>query len=140
VLTAVGDWPISIGRNGILANILDRDLSSSSWRYLSKSLTHVIQEIKMSATFGPYVQMRKLAQQMAIQYQKDTNLPLEPLLAHFMEEVEVNVASDQYDHSGFMEKIREPLNLDAEMTLDHRRKEFLHAVVGALQERIQQEA
>jgi hypothetical protein len=94
----------------------------------------------MSATFGPYVQMRKLAQQMAIQYQKDTNLPLEPLLAHFMDEVEVNVASDQYDHSGFMEKIREPLNLDAEMTLDHRRKEFLHAVAGALQERIQQEA
>ncbi|SFB33209.1 hypothetical protein SAMN03159496_02994 [Rhizobium sp. NFR07] len=94
----------------------------------------------MSATFGPYVQMRKLAQQMAIQYQKDTNLALAPLLAHFMDEVEVNVASDQYDHSGFMERIRGPLNLDAEMTLDHRRKEFLHAVADALQERIQQEA
>lgn len=93
----------------------------------------------MSAEFGPYVQMRKLAQQMAIQYQKDANLALAPLLAHFMDEVEVNVASDRYDHVGFMERIRTPLNLDAEMTLDQRRKEFLHAVADALQERIQQE-
>ncbi|AYD00854.1 hypothetical protein [Neorhizobium sp. NCHU2750] len=93
----------------------------------------------MSATFGPYVQMRKLAQQMAIQYQKDANLSLTPLLAHFMDEVEVNVASDRYDHSGFMERIREPLTLDAEMTLDGRRKEFLLAVAEALNHRIQQE-
>jgi hypothetical protein len=93
----------------------------------------------MSTEFGPYVQMRKLAQQMAIQYQKDTNLALEPLLAHFMEEVEVNVASDQYDHAGFMKRIREPLNLDSEMTLDPRRKEFLHAVADSLQERIRRE-
>lgn len=93
----------------------------------------------MSAEFGPYVQMRKLAQQMAIQYQKDKNLSLEPLLAHFMEEVEVNLASDRYDHAGFMERIRGPLDTDAEMTLDIRRKEFLHAVADALQERIRRE-
>ncbi len=91
----------------------------------------------MSAEFGPYVQMRKLAQQMAIQYQKDTNLSLTPLLAHFMDEVEVNVASDEYDHSGFMEKIREPLKVDAEMTLDDRRREFLSAVAEALHTRIE---
>jgi hypothetical protein len=97
------------------------------------------QENDMSADFGPYVQMRKLAQQMAIQYQKDTNLDLAPLLAHYMDEVEINVASDRYDHSGFMEKIRGPLNTDAEMTLDPRRKEFLHAVADALQERIRHE-
>lgn len=94
----------------------------------------------MSTEFGPYIQMRKLAQQMAIQYQKDTDLALTPLLAHFMDEVEVNVASDRFDHSGFMERIREPLKLDAEVTLADRRKEFLKAVADALDERIQREA
>ncbi len=93
----------------------------------------------MSTEFGPYVQMRRLAQQMAIQYQKDTGLALAPLLAHFMDEVEVNVASDRFDHSGFMERIRAPLTLDAEVTLDQRRKEFLSAVADALEERIQRE-
>jgi len=94
----------------------------------------------MTAEFGPYIQMRKLAQQMAIQYQKDTGLALQPLLAHFMDEVEVNVASDRFDHSGFMERIRAPLELDAEVTLDDRRKEFLKGVADALQKRIQSEA
>lgn len=93
----------------------------------------------MSTEFGPYVQMRTLAQQLAIHYQKDTGLALTPLLAHFMDEVEVNVASDRFDHSGFMEKIRVPLTLDAEVTLDDRRKEFLNAVATALGERIQRE-
>lgn len=93
----------------------------------------------MSAEFGPYIQMRKLAQQMAIQYQKDGDIALAPLLTHFMDEVEVNVASDRYDHAGFMEKIRAPLQLDAEVTLDGRRKEFLRAVAEALQERIARE-
>jgi hypothetical protein len=92
----------------------------------------------MSAEYGPYVQMGKLAQQMAIQYQKDTNLALEPLLAHFMDEVEVNVASDAYNHSGFMNKICDPLKLAAEVAVAPRRKEFLEAVVGALQQRVQQ--
>ena len=93
----------------------------------------------MTAEFGPYIQMRKLAQQMAIQYQKDKNLVLTPLVAHFMDEVEVNVASDRFDHSGFMEKIREPLKIDAEVTLDDRRKEVLKAVADALHARIQRE-
>lgn len=93
----------------------------------------------MSTEFGPYIQMRKLAQHMAIQYQKDTGLALEPLVAHFTNEVEVNVASDRFDHSGFMEKIREPLQYDAEVTLDSRRKEFLQAVADALHERIHRE-
>lgn len=30
----------------------------------------------MSTEFGPYIQMRKLAQQMAIQYQKDCDIAL----------------------------------------------------------------
>ncbi len=93
----------------------------------------------MSTEFGPYIQMRKLAQHMAIQYQKDAELALEPLVAHFTNEVEVNVASDRFDHAGFMERIREPLQYDAEVTLDSRRKEFLQAVADALQERIQRE-
>ncbi len=93
----------------------------------------------MSTEFGPYIQMRKLAQHMAIQYQKDADLALEPLVAHFTNEVEVNVASDRFDHAGFMERIREPLQYDAEVTLDSRRKEFLQAVADALQERIQRE-
>lgn len=93
----------------------------------------------MSTEFGPYIQMRKLAQQMAIQYQKDCDIALEPLLAHFMEEVEVNVASDKFDHAGFMERIREPLTHDAEVTLDDRRKAFLKAVSSALGERIERE-
>lgn len=40
----------------------------------------------MSAEYGPYVQMCTLAQQMAVQYQKDTNLALAPFLKHFMDE------------------------------------------------------
>ena len=93
----------------------------------------------MSTEFGPYIQMRKLAQQMAIQYQKDAGIDLTPLLAHFMDEVEVNVVSDRFDHVGFMERILEPLKFDAEVTLDDRRKEFLKAVAEALQDRIQRE-
>lgn len=116
---------------------------SSLWLYRQR-LMYVLptsnpEDSRVSTEFGPYIQMRKLAQQMAIQYQKDTGLALIPLLAHFMDEVEVNVASDRFDHTGFMEKIRAPLTLDAEVTLDDRRKEFLNAVASALEERIQRE-
>jgi hypothetical protein len=92
----------------------------------------------MSAQFGPYVQMGKIAQQMAVQYQKDTKLALDPLVAHFMDEVEVNVTSDKFDHLGFMEKIRGSLASAAEIATAPRRLEFLQAVVHALDERIQQ--
>lgn len=90
----------------------------------------------MSATFGPYVQMGKIAQQMAAQYQKDANLKLGPLVAHFMDEVDVNVASDAFDHCGFMEKIRDPLKIASDAATDGRRKAFLQAVVAALDDRI----
>jgi hypothetical protein len=88
----------------------------------------------MSAEFGPYVQMGKLAQQMANQYQKDTNLALEPLLSHFIEEVEVNVAADRFDHAGFMSKIRGSVALAADEAVHPRCKAFLQAVEGALHE------
>ncbi len=90
----------------------------------------------MSAEFGPYIQMCTLAQQMAAQYQKDANLALAPFLKHFMDEVEVNVAADAFNHLGFMEKIRDPVELGAENTSDPRRKEFLQALAAALDERI----
>lgn len=90
----------------------------------------------MSAEYGPYVQMCTLAQQMAVQYQKDTNLALAPFLKHFMNEVEVNVAADTFDHLGFMEKIRDPVELGAEKASDARRKQFLEALASALNERI----
>lgn len=91
----------------------------------------------MTAEFGPYVQMRALAEHMAARYQMDPNLALEPHLSHYMDEVEVNIAADTFDHLGFMNKIRGSLKLTAEVTSDPRRKEFLQAVVDALQERVQ---
>jgi hypothetical protein len=91
----------------------------------------------MSAEYGPHVQMCTLARQMAVQYQKDENLALAPFLKHFMDEVEVNVAADTFNHLGFMEKILDPVELGAENTSDARRKEFLQALASALHERIQ---
>ncbi|QRM55235.1 hypothetical protein [Sinorhizobium sp. BG8] len=92
----------------------------------------------MGAELGPHVQMRTLAERMATGYQMDTKLDLEPLVAHYMEEVEVNIASDRFDHSGFMSNIRGPLKIVATETSNPRRKEFLQAVVDALQSRLQQ--
>lgn len=92
----------------------------------------------MSVGCGPYVQMGKLAQQMASRYEADKKLALQPLLAHYMDEVEVNVASDKFDHSGFMDNIRGPLQITADGTTEPRRKEFLMAVVDALNLRMQQ--
>jgi hypothetical protein len=54
-----------------------------------------------------------------------------------MDEVEVNVAADSFNHSGFMNNIRGPLKVTADATTDERRKAFLQAVVDALQERMQ---
>ncbi|CVI22655.1 conserved hypothetical protein [Agrobacterium fabacearum CFBP 5771] len=86
--------------------------------------------------YGPYVQMGTLAEQMATRYRMDPNLALEPHLLHYMEEVEVNIAADSFDHVGFMDKIRSRLEMTLEKTVDPRCREFLHAVVAALQERI----
>ena len=92
----------------------------------------------MSAELGPYVQMGKLAQQMAIHYEKDENLSLETHLAHFLDEVEVNVASDKFDHEGFVSRICASLKMAAEKTANARRREFLQALVDKLQSRLQQ--
>lgn len=86
--------------------------------------------------YGPYVQMGTLAEQMATRYQKDPNLALEPHLSHYMDEVEVNIAADTFDHIGFMTKIHDRLETTLAKTVDTRSREFLHAVVVALQARI----
>lgn len=90
----------------------------------------------MSGEYGPYVQMGKLAQQLAILFQKDMNLAMGPLLAHFMEEVEVNVAADAFDHEGFLRRIQSPLKIAADVADNPRRKEFLLALVESLASRM----
>ncbi|WCJ63295.1 hypothetical protein [Agrobacterium tumefaciens] len=86
--------------------------------------------------YGPYTQMATLAEQMASHYQTDANLELGPHLAHYMDEVEINICAHRFDHMGFMEKIRARLTTTLEKTTAPRRREFLLAVVIALQERI----
>ncbi|WP_113225630.1 hypothetical protein [Agrobacterium cavarae] len=86
--------------------------------------------------FGPYAQMATLGEQMANRYQMDENLELEPHLAHYMEEVEVNIAADSFNHVGFMNKILVRLKSVAAADDEPRRQEFLQAVTVALQERI----
>jgi hypothetical protein len=82
--------------------------------------------------------MGKLAQQLANHFQKDPNLALEPLLAHFMEEVDVNVAADTFDHAGFIQRIQSPLKMAADATDKPRRKQFLLALVDALHSRVEE--
>jgi len=86
--------------------------------------------------FGPYVQMATLGEQMANRYQMDENLELGPHLAHYMEEVEVNISADRFNHVGFMEKILGRLKSIPDAADERRRQEFLQAVSVALQERI----
>ncbi|KQR32057.1 hypothetical protein ASF91_10705 [Rhizobium sp. Leaf155] len=86
--------------------------------------------------FGPYAQMATLGEQMANRYQMDENLELEPHLAHYMEEVEVNIAADSFNHVGFMNKILVRLKSAPAADDEPRRQEFLQAVTVALQERI----
>lgn len=88
----------------------------------------------MSAKLGPHVQMVKLAREMALRYEKDKNLELGPLLSHYLDEVEVNIASDTFDHLGFMASIRDKLQPGA-LVADGRRREFLRAAAKALDER-----
>lgn len=86
--------------------------------------------------YGPHVQMGTLAEQMAARYQKDTNLELESHLALYMEEVEVNIKADSFDHIGFMNKISGRLTTTLAGTIDPRRRDFLQAVLIALQDRV----
>lgn len=93
----------------------------------------------MSVEFGPHRQMGTLAERMAHRYQLDKKLELEPHLAHYMDEVEVNIASDAFNHVGFMEKITGQLQTTLTATADPRAREFVEAVVGALEKRIERE-
>jgi hypothetical protein len=90
----------------------------------------------MTTELGPHVQMATLAERMATCYQKDANLALKPLLAHYMDEVEINIASDRFNHLGFINRIRTSLALAA-ASAAARRSEFLHAVIVALEKREQ---
>jgi len=93
----------------------------------------------MSDHFGPYVQMGNLAKQMAANYQADPGLKLQPLVKHFMQEVDVNIASDTFDHSGFLERIVLPLEAASFSAVDDRDIEFLEAVITALHDRLRME-
>lgn len=90
----------------------------------------------MSETFGPYMQMGVLAERMAAHYQTDVNLQIGPHLAHYMDEVAVNINAHSFDHVGFMKQIHHRLETTLATTEGLRRKEFLHAVIIALRERI----
>lgn len=90
----------------------------------------------MTHRFGPHVQMSVLAEQMAAMYQMDANLELAPHLSHYMEEVEVNIAADTFDHVGFMTKIRERLETTLIAATQPRRRDFLQAILTSLQTRI----
>lgn len=94
----------------------------------------------MSAKLGPYVQMVKLAREMALRYDKDKNLALEPLLAHYLDEVDVNIASDAFDHRGFMETIRDDLRPGDATAADCRRTAFLQAAADGLDARVERHA
>lgn len=86
--------------------------------------------------YGPYAQMATLGEQMSNRYQRDENLELEPYLSHYMDEVEVNIAADSFDHVGFMNKILVRLKMVLAAAEEPRRQEFLHAMIIALQERV----
>ncbi len=94
----------------------------------------------MSDEYGPYTQMGTLAEQMASHYQTDENLELGPHLSHYMDEVEVNISANCFDHVGFMEKISLRLMATLQKTEAPRRREFLLSVVAALQERIDRQS
>jgi hypothetical protein len=91
----------------------------------------------MSAKLGPYVQMVKLAREMALRYEKDRNLTLGPLLSHYLDEVDINIASDTFDHRGFMECIRDDLRPELHTAPDCRRTAFLKAAADGLDVRVE---
>lgn len=90
----------------------------------------------MSDRYGPYAQMGILAERMASHYQTDPNLELASHLAHYMEEVEVNIAAHSFDHEGFMQRICDRLETTLLSISNPRRIEFLQAVITALRNRI----
>ncbi|XUY28398.1 hypothetical protein RMR21_014845 [Agrobacterium sp. rho-8.1] len=90
----------------------------------------------MSEKYGPHVLMGTLAERMAAHYQTDANLELGPHLAHYMEEVEINIAAHSFDHVGFMSKIHDRLEKTLLVPSGVRRDAFLQAVVASLRDRI----
>ncbi len=90
----------------------------------------------MSEQFGPYMQVGKLAEQMAAAYRADAGLQLAPLVSHFMEEVDVKISSDTFDHAGFLERIKLPLEAASFSAVNDRQIEFLEAVIAALADRL----
>lgn len=100
------DWSRSFYQLAPVFCAFDRKhISCIHKQHLSKMLTPDEGD-RMINEYGPYVQMGTLAEQMATRYRMDPNLALEPHLLHYMEEVEVNIAADSFDHVGFMDKIR----------------------------------
>lgn len=89
----------------------------------------------MNSDYGPYIQMGKLAEKMATQYQKDHALEMKPLVAHFIDEVEINLFADDFNHEGFIDRICGPLRVVAAACQAPRKKEFLTAIVEAVAER-----
>ena len=91
----------------------------------------------MNSKLGPHVQMVKLAREMALRYDKDRNLALDPLLSHYLDEVDINIASDTFDHRGFMESIRDDIRPAAPAAADCRRTAFLQAAADGLDTRVE---
>lgn len=94
----------------------------------------------MNNRFGPHVQMGILAERMAAMYEMDKNLELGSHLSHYMDEVEVNIAADSFDHTGFMTKIRERVESDVHKATGDRSRDFLRAVSSALLERMERQS
>jgi hypothetical protein len=73
---------------------------------------------------------------MAAHYQTDANLELGLHLAHYMEEVEVNISAHSFDHVGFMSQIHDRLEKTLSAPSGVRHDAFLQAVVAALRDRM----
>ncbi len=86
----------------------------------------------MSTALGPHLQMAELARHLALMYEADKNLDLGQLVSHYVDEVDVNVQSDVFDHSSFVGRIRDGLAAEATLAGDCRRRDYLLAVVEAL--------
>ncbi len=94
----------------------------------------------MSERLGPFMQMGILAERMASVYQMDRNLELGPHLSHYMDEVDVNIAADRFDHIGFMTRIRDRVEAGLTRAGEPRQRDFLQAVSEALVRRIEHHA
>ncbi|SFB59538.1 hypothetical protein SAMN03159496_05548 [Rhizobium sp. NFR07] len=90
----------------------------------------------MDDNHGPYLEVAKLGEQIAQKYQMDAGLALGPLVLHYLDEVDTNLASDKFDHAEFLERITVFLEAASFEAADDRRTEFLEAVIDGLASRI----